>query len=183
MSVLSYLSPAAAAYEQYNTTPQERSGFGQFLYGTPEKFGQLSRFSPQNQNQFNDLISQLLQRLGGNEFSFAPIEEEARAGFSQKTLPSIMERFTALGAGGGRSSAQFNTLGSAGADLERSLASMKQNYNLQRQPLLQNLIGLGAQEPFYQPRTPGFAENLLGQGAQAAGQFGGTAAKLALAGL
>lgn len=139
---------------------------GNFLWGSPEQFGQMSRYSPENQAQFNQVISQLLGRLGGREFDFAPIEEQARMGFEQKTLPSIAERFTALGAGGGRSSAFGQQLGAAGADLEKSLAAQKQQYGMQQQGLLQNLLGLGQQESFYRPRTPGFLENLAVGGLQ-----------------
>lgn len=153
---------------------------GEFFLGSPEKYGQLSKYSPDNQSQFNQIISQLLSRLGGgagSEFDFGPIEDQARSGFEQKTLPSIAERFTAMGAGGGRSSAFGQQLGAAGSDLEQSLASMRQQYGLQRQGLLQNLLGLGQQEPFYQPRSSGFLENLGTAGAQGLGQGLGAGAR------
>jgi len=148
-----------------------------FFGGEPEKFGQMSGYNPENQKQFSDLISQLLGRLGGDEFDFDPIEEQARSGFAQKTLPSIAERFTSMGGGGGRSSAFGQQLGAAGSDLEQSLGSMRQQHGIQRQGLLQQLLGLGKQEGFYQPRTPGWLESLLRGLGQAGGQIGGSAAK------
>lgn len=135
------------------------SNAGSVLFGSPEQSGQLSRFSQGNQGQFDQLISQLLGQLGGNEFSFGPIEDQARMGFEQKTIPSIAERFTSLGAGGGRSSGFNQAVAAAGGDLETNLASQRQQFGLQRQGLMQNLLGLGQQEPFHQPRTPGFLEN------------------------
>lgn len=148
---------------------------GEFFLGSPAQTGQLSRYSSDNQQQFNDLIGQLLQGFQSNKFDFSPIEQEARAGFEQKTLPSIAERFTSLGAGGGRSSAFGQQLGAAGSDLERSLASMRQQYGLQQQGLQQNLLGMGAQEPTYQPRQSGFLERLLMGLIGAGGQLGGAA--------
>lgn len=134
--------------------------FRSFFMGSPEQFGQMSRYSPENQQQFNSVISSMLGRLGGNEFSFDPIEAQARRGFEQKTLPSIAERFSSMGAGAGRSSAFGQQLGAAGADLESNLAAQRQQYGLQRQGLMQNLMQMGQQDPFYAPRQSGFLENL-----------------------
>lgn len=159
--------------------------FRDFLFGSPSKKGQLSGYSEQNQEQFNSLISQLLGRLGGGQFDFGPIEQQARAGFEQKTVPSIAERFTSMGGGGGRSSAFGQQLGQAGSDLEQSLAGMRQNYGLQQQGLLQNLLGLGKQEAYYQPESPGFLGNIAAPLVQAGGSalgsyFGGPAGASAI---
>jgi hypothetical protein len=93
-------------------------------------------------------------------FDFAPIAQRARTNFQQKTLPSIAERFTSMG-GGQRSSAFQQAVGQAGAGLDESLAAMEQQYNLQRQPLFQQMIsmGLGPQfENAMHARQPGMLE-------------------------
>lgn len=132
--------------------------FKQFFMGRPERVQQLQQFTPEQQNA----LSQLLQMgLGGmGQFDFAPIEAEARRGFSETTLPSIAERFTSMG-GGQRSSAFQQVLGQAGAGLEGQLAAMKQNYNLQRQPLFQQMAQMGLSNRFeniLRPRDVGFLE-------------------------
>lgn len=99
------------------------------------------QYSPEQVSAMNSLLNIGRQGLEGNKFDFAPIEEEARAGFAQKTIPSIAERFTKLNAQ--KSSAFPQLLSQAGADLERSLAAMKQNYNLSREGNLSNLLNLG----------------------------------------
>lgn len=149
----------------YQTEPDRTWGdaFKQFFMGRPERVQQLQQFTPEQQNA----LSQLLQMgLGGmGQFDFAPIEEEARRGFQQNTIPSIAERFTSMG-GGQRSSAFQQSLGQAGAGLEGQLAAMKQNYNLQRQPLFQQMaqMGLGNRfENVLRPRDVGFLEK-SGQG-------------------
>lgn len=121
------------------------------------------------------LLNQTLGNLQGNRFSFDPIESQARADFSQKTLPSIAERFTAMG--GQRSGAFGRTLGAAGSDLERQLAALRSQYALQErgmdQGLLQNLLAnrLGSQA-----QQQGLAGLLgqLGLGQQGLRQTGAT---------
>lgn len=79
-------------------------------------------------NAISSLSLQSLQNapsMNLPEFDFKPIEEEARAGFEQQTVPTIAERFTNMGAGASSSSAFARNLGSAAAGLEQSLASLK----------------------------------------------------------
>lgn len=146
---------------------------GEFFLGSPERFGQQSKYSPENQNQFNQFISQLLSQYlqGGQDFSqgFEPIAAQAREGFQSKTLPSIMERLTSMGGGGGRSSASFNVPAQAAVDLELGLGAERAKYGQGQQQLLQNLLGLGQQDPFYMPRQSGFLENFTNAGLQAGG--------------
>ena len=147
---------------------------------TPSQMGQMSRFSPENQELFDQRIKEILSQGGSNQFSFDPIEQRARTQFQEQTLPSIQNRLTGLGAGGGRSSGGLEILGQAGAGLEEGLAAQRSQFGLQNQQLLQQLLGLGAQEPFHQPRTPSFIESLApsllqGLGSAAGGFLGGPA--------
>lgn len=148
------------------------SGEGGLLWGSPEQFGQQSSYSPANQQQFDQLISQLLQGFSNNNnFDFSPIEQQARSNFAEQTVPGIAERFTSMGGGGGRSSAFANQLGAAGAGLERDLAAQKQGFNMQQQGLNQNLLRLGQQTPFHAQRQPGLVENAGSGAMQAASSF------------
>ena len=163
--------------------PTPEGGFG----GSPEKFGQISRFTPEVQQQINNLLSQTLTRLGSNQFDFGPIEEQARKGFKERTIPGLAERFISQ-FGSTRSSGFGNALGSAASELESNLAAMKQDYGLRQQSQLQSLLGLGQQEPFYQPRQSGMLEQLLlsllmGGGRAAGNYLGGASGLSALKGL
>jgi len=138
---------------------------GSWWSGSPAQAITTQRYTP-GQQQSQNWARQLAQgQLSNNQFDFAPIEQAARTGFTSKTIPSIMERFTAFGgAGTAGSSALQGALGSAGAGLEEQLAAMKQQYNLAREPLLQNLLGMGMHQQFdtsYQPRQAGAWESPL----------------------
>ena len=168
---------ALGGFPQQQQQQPRRTGLGAFFRGQPEQTEQLSQYSPQNQEMFNQLIGQILgQYQTGGEFDpagaggFAPIAEQARTQFEEQTVPSIAERFTAMGGGGGRSSAFAQQLGQAGAGLEQGLAAQGAQYGLQQQGLLQNLLGMGRQEPSFRPRDPGFLENLFTSGSQQSSQ-------------
>ena len=142
-----------------------KQGWGEYLWGAPEKSYLFPQFNAPQQQGFQFALQNALQNLGNNQFDFAPIEQQARAGFAESTIPSIAERFSALGAQ--KSSAFGQQLGAAGAGLERELAAMKANYNLQRQPMFQQLLGLGLTpqyQSFFAPATQG----LFGGAAQTA---------------
>lgn len=117
----------------------------------------INRFTPNQQSSLNALLSQssaaLQNRLSGSTgFNFQPIEQQARQGFEQKTIPSIANRFTALGQGAQRSSGFGQALGSAGSDFESNLASLKSQIGLQQDQmnssLLQNLLQIGLSPQF-----------------------------------
>lgn len=162
--------PAPITSSQFNM-PQvsvnrlpERTWYEAFM-GSPAQTMTAQRYKPEQQ-QTMDMLRQLAQgQLTGGQFDFGPIEQQARTGFTSKTVPSIMERFASMGGEGtAGSSALKGALGSAGAGLEESLAAMRQQYNLAQQPLLQNLLGMGLQQQqdvSYQPRQPSFFESLL----------------------
>jgi hypothetical protein len=110
----------------------------------------------------------------GKEFEFGPIEEAARAGFEQRTIPGLAERFA--GMGGLKSSGFAGALGQAGSDLERQLAALRSQYGLAREGMD---IERGAQEQRrgVQAGQLGLArQELLGQlGGQRFGQLGALA--------
>lgn len=146
--------------------PQEKS-FGQkvkeFFVGAPGGVERFIPFTPQQQQAYDQVLSYALQQLLGNNLDFGPLEEQARTKFYSQTVPSLAERFTAMGSGAQNSSAFQGVLGRAGSDLEQSLAALKSQYNLQRQPLLQNLLNTGLQprfESLYHPGNPGLLQGI-----------------------
>lgn len=140
--------------------------FLDFLGGTAPQTQQFQRFTPQQQTALNQILGQATSGLQNQKpFDFAPIEQQARTQFKTDTLPSIAERFTAMGSGP-RSSNFAPALASAGAGLEQSLAALRSQVGLQQQGqqqnFLQNLLQLGLTPQFenaYEPRQPGFAES------------------------
>lgn len=139
------------------------------LFGNTPGFNtQLPRFSPESQNLLNQVIGQAGTSLGNiNQMTpqFGPIAQKAMTQFNQETVPSIAERFTRMGAQG--SGAFARNLGSAGANLQESLAAMEQGFNERQQGRNDNLLGMllnaGLQPSFeniYTPAQPGFGTQI-----------------------
>lgn len=131
-----------------------------FLLGTPAQTMRFPRFTEEQQAGLQQILQQALgglqQPLGAD---FEPIAQQARTQFEQRTIPTLAERFTAMG--GQRASAFPQALGQAGAGLEEALAGQRAQFGLQQRGLLQNLLMTGLQPQFetaYMPRTPGFLE-------------------------
>lgn len=149
--------------------------FLEALFGSPARNEQVQRFNPQQQSALNQILGQATQGLPNlnKGFDFGPIENQARTGFATQTVPTIAERFTSMG-GGQSSSAFAGALGSAGSELERSLASLKSDVGLQQQGQQQNLLlsllqqGLQPQaENLYHTAQPGAFQSALSPAIQA----------------
>ncbi len=143
---------------------------------SPEELRQFEQFSPEQKQMFSQILQMASGQLQDPQAGFAPIAAEARRGFQEETIPSIAERFTAMGAGGGRSSAFAQQLGQAGAGLESQLASLGAQFGQRQQGLSQNLAALGLTPQFsqaLQPREPGAFETALPHVLQGLGQVGG----------
>ncbi len=137
---------------------------GSFWGGQPAGLETFNQYTPEQQQALSQVLQQSLSGLGKNQFDFAPIEQQAREGFEQKTIPSIAERFSSLGSGGSQGSSAFGQqLGAAGAGLETELAAMKQDYGLRQQQMLHELLGIGLKPQFeslYRPGSEGFGKEL-----------------------
>lgn len=165
---------------QYVGAPQ-----GNFFTGQPATFATSQKFTPQQQNLQGQSIQQILSLLQGNApQDFSAIENQARQNFSKKTIPTLAERFSALGGSPGGSSGFAGLLGEAGTGLETDLAAMRSQLSNQR---LSQLLPFAFAQSFdtqYMPREAGFLENLLapllGGAGQGVGQVGGQAALLKL---
>jgi len=144
---------------------------GSFFGGTPSQTQQLPRFNEQQQAALQQLLGQGLQGVSGTG-----IEDKARKGFAEQTVPTLAERFTALGGSGTRlgSGGFGQALGSGAAQLESDLAAQGQNRALQ-------LLSLGLTPQFeniYEPSRPSGLSQLLmglapGLGQAAGSYFGG----------
>ncbi len=156
-----------------------RTGFKSWLMGNPDMFMQIPRHSPEVSGSINDLIQSTFQGLQNPSQGFQPIADEAIHRFETQGVPSLAERFTAMG-GGQRSSGFQNALASGRGDLERSLGAMQAQYGLQnRSGLLDQLkLGLLNQPEYaYSGRQGGALQNILGPVfGNYASQFGGQGA-------
>ena len=127
---------------------------------------QASRLSPQQQALQNSQLGNLQKRLSNNkQFDFAPIEAQARRGFTTQTIPGLAERFTSAGGNSRQGSSAFQeALGNAGAGLESDLAAQKQRYNLEQQKIQQQELSTllsPSQENFYNKAEGGMGQELL----------------------
>jgi hypothetical protein len=110
---------------------------------SPATGQQIPTLTPQQlgvKGQVSNQALQMLQGLGGGNFNFEPIAQQARTQFQTQTVPGLAERFTSLGSGAQRSSAFQGALGQAGAGLEEGLGALRSQYGLQQQGLNQNLL-------------------------------------------
>lgn len=94
----------------------------------------IPRFTPAVQNE---ILKQLMAANAPVSIDktdwWKPVEARARRQFSTSTIPSLAERFTALGSGGAQKSSAFQgALGSAASDLESQLAALRAQYGQQQ---------------------------------------------------
>lgn len=127
----------------------------------PERTTQLQRFTPQQQQMFNQVGQMGLEGLQNPMKGFEPIAQNARSMFQTQTAPTIAERFTSMGEGSQRGSAFQGMMETEGSDLENQLAALGSQYGLQNMGLMQQLLGLGLTPQFesiYQPSQLGSAQ-------------------------
>lgn len=149
---------------------QPRSGFSQFLMGTPASIHQVNRFDPQQQGSIGQLNQMGLQGLQNPYAGFNPIEQHARSQFMQNTVPTLAERFSSLGSNATSSPAFASQLGQAGSGLEEALASMRSQYGQQNMSQMMQMLGMGLTpqfENFKMDAQPGFMQQILPALAQA----------------
>lgn len=152
-------------------------GFLDFLFGKGEKTQQFQKYTPQQQQLFNQLSSgagqqlpqafQYLQNiLSQDPEAMKAFEAPARRAFEEQTLPTIAERFSSMGAQ--KSSAFGQQLGQEGAALEENLAAQRGGMQAQALNQLLGLLGTGLTPQFENVLRPG-TSGLLGGLGKAAG--------------
>ncbi len=155
-----------------------------FFTGSKAGFAHSGRYSDaqmEQQNRIGEIGANKLEGLANNSFDFKGIEDWTRKNFSEKTLPSIMNRFASFGTGDSFSGSGFqNAMAGGATDLDAQLAAMKAEFDMKGQALNQSLYGdmfnAGQKQQFdthWQDRIPGFAESMLTAGAQGLGQGAG----------
>lgn len=157
---------------------KQRGAIGKFFAGSRPQTFNLSRFTPYQQEALNFLLQSGLEGLANQEqFDFNPIANQQLEQFYTQTVPTLAERFTAMG-NGQRSSAFQGALANAGRFLGNDLASQRAQFGLQQQglnqSLLQNLIGLGLSPQFetaINPGQGGLLQGLANAGTQVAKAF------------
>ena len=145
----------------FHPNQKQRGAVGRFFKGTkPQVYN--NPLYTDYQNDVLNYITQMglsgIEDLQNNQFDFAPIGNQELERFYTQTIPSLAERFTALG-GGQRSSAFQGALGQAGRFLGNDLAAQQQQYGLQQQGMNQNLysnlLNMGLRPQFESNLQPG----------------------------
>jgi len=103
------------------------------------QFQRIPRFEPWQQQIFQQLGQRGSEGMQDPTKGFGAIAQQARTQFDTQTIPSIAERFTAMG-GGQRSSAFEGALGQAGAGFHENLAAMESKYGMQNMTQLMQML-------------------------------------------
>lgn len=146
-------------------------------------------YSPEQQNVLNYLLSQGKTQLENPYGGFEPIEQQARSKFQSESLPSIAERFSALGGSDTRYSSDLTgSLAGAQSEFDQGIAALRAQYGLENQGRALDLLRMGltpqteqhyfpAQPPL--PQVPSTGERTLEAGTgllsnylQGGGDFG-----------
>jgi hypothetical protein len=143
------------------------------IFGHRGKMKQRSTMTP-GQVQSADWARTTGQQQIQNPYEgFQPIADRAQRMYQQQTVPSLMERFNAMGSGNALSSgALLAQLRGSGIDLSGDLAALQSQYGLQQQGLGQQLLNQGMRpqfENYYQEGGPSFMSGLMSSGSQMAG--------------
>jgi hypothetical protein len=155
--------------------PQPSGGFFSNLkntvFGTPARTR--SPYSQQQQQGFNQLLQGGLEGIQNTPLNFQPIQERLLKTYNERIVPSLATRFSGMGSGGSQGSSAFRgLLGESSGDLLQRLGELESAYNLKGRDQALQLAKLGLTPQLqYQERQPGLFENLLGQGAQALGNY------------
>jgi hypothetical protein len=118
-------------------------------------YKQVPNINP-DQMDLQNLLGQL-GRQGLTNPGQSPLSQQARHNFNTQTIPSIAERFTAMG-GGQRSGAFQAALGNAGAGLNQGLASLDYQQAL---PMINQALRPQFETDYHQPQG-GALQNLFG---------------------
>jgi hypothetical protein len=135
-----------------------------------------NKFSPEQQAALNALLAQGQTNLANPTAGFEPIETAARSKFQRESIPSLAERFTALGGSDTRGSSDFaGMLGGAQSEFDQGLAALKAQYGQQGQQNALNMLQLGLTPQNEQTLGGQIVEtggNLLSQYLAGGGNFG-----------
>lgn len=177
--------PMPAGYQKLSTMNRGQRNALQQLLGSLQ--GQSSNI--QQSPLFQQGSSFLQNLLSGSPEATAAFEAPFMRHFNEQVVPGLAERFSGLGAGAQSSSAFSQALGSAGAGLSESLASLRGQMQLgglgqalgyAQQPISNYQgalgLGLGTNTKAFAPKSQPFWQQLLlglgGGAGQALGTIG-----------
>ena len=147
---------------------------GGFWTGSPGGFQQANSYAPWQQDYFKNFAQMGMDRLkksyGQDQYAgFDPIAQQARTQFNQQTVPSLAQRFSAMGDNATSSPAFTSELGQAGAGLETGLAALKSQYGMSNRQQTMNeknqlmqLMNMGM-SPMYQNYPVEAKQGFLGE--------------------
>lgn len=176
-------------------TKKGRSGFKNFLMGTPEQHERVSTLLPQQQKLFEQYQNAAQGRGAGGAFGqagdyyrdllsnenpdFNAFAAPEMRQFHEQTIPGLAEQFAGMGSGALSSSGFRNAAVNAGTDLSERLGAIRAQL---RQQGAQGLMGLGqgalgnfSQDVMTQPGSEGFLSAAAPLAGQVAGTFFGPA--------
>lgn len=182
------LPPLAGGQKDYSRNPITYTHKGPGFFSSVDPTTQYYPiYDPEQQYSLDQLLR---SGFGGvsnlDPLNFEPLAQQAQREFSTQTVPSLAERFTALG-GGQRSSAFQGALGQSASDLQSQLAALRSKYGLAANEQLHNQglqrLQLGLQpryESVFNQRQPSGVSSLFGGLSQGIGQSLGSLAKIGL---
>lgn len=155
MGLLDFLKGKKDKVKFYNPYTDEQSDFLDYIL-------------QQSQGNLPQAFKYLEGILGDEEGAYEDFEAPAMQQFEQEIIPSILERFSGMGA---RSSSALNqTLGQAGKELSTNLSAQRAGLKNNALQNLMNFAQMGMQSkktPYVKKGSPGF----LDMAAPAAGNF------------
>lgn len=126
----------------FNSTPDQVAGIKTTTPDQEQVLNNLYQTLPGGINNLN--LPGSASRYISDKGSFAPVAQEARRNFSQRSLPGLAERFAGLGDSRMDSGSYQQAREGAIGDFESQLAALQAQHNLQEQHL-QNQYGLQEQ--------------------------------------
>ncbi len=142
------------------------------------KWEQLQRFTPQQQQYFNQAAQQGMNQIQNPYAGFQPIADQANQNFHQNIIPTLAQRFTSQTNGALSSPSFTSQLAQASAQLPGQIAALQAQYGLQNQQQGHQLLGLGLTPQFENVYNQGGPTSLssafagIGQGLGAYGNYG-----------
>jgi hypothetical protein len=133
----------------------------EFVRGTPAELLTFENYNQPQRNAIGETLNSAMQGIRGNQYDFEPIAAEARHNFFTKDIPTLAHRFMAQGKNTRRASDTQGAYGAAAANLERGLASLRSQYNLQREPTQHAKLQTGLtplRQSIFSPATGGLAQ-------------------------
>lgn len=121
----------------------------EFLSGSPHSIISANRFAPEQVNLMSQLGQMGMQGFNDPYQGFGAIKDNAMNTFNTEIVPSILERFNAIGDNALSSPSLHMQLGQGSKDFARELAAMQSQYGLQNRNQMLEMMNMSL-NPQYQ---------------------------------